>query len=171
MQIPIAIFPLKFFSLQKRDFGFYSMIMQSAILGFLCISVTYPPKHFLHRTQNIHPSKMHALSKNVCADKADTVPILVSVFWFPCPHNASITQVTTFGCLNPPSTASGIAAALFQISHFAYRFPPGFLFLQNALLFSLSRIGRISSFAILRILAHIRPVSVAGNEKFPTHAK
>jgi len=39
----------------------------------------------------------------------------VSVFRFPCSHDANITQTTTFGYLNPPSKASGIAVALFQI--------------------------------------------------------
>ena len=38
----------------------------------------------------------------------------MSIFWFPCSHNASIAQATTFGYLNPPSKASGIAVALFQ---------------------------------------------------------
>ncbi len=36
------------------------------------------------------------------------------VFRFPCSHDVSITQAATFGCLNPPSKASGIAVALFQ---------------------------------------------------------
>ena len=38
----------------------------------------------------------------------------MSVFWFPCSHDVSIAQATTFGYLNPPSKASGIAVALFQ---------------------------------------------------------
>ncbi len=32
----------------------------------------------------------------------------MSVFRFPCSHNASITHTTTFDYLNPPSKASGI---------------------------------------------------------------
>ena len=39
----------------------------------------------------------------------------MSVFRFPCPHGINITQATTFCYLNPPSKASGIAVALFQL--------------------------------------------------------
>ena len=38
----------------------------------------------------------------------------MSVFSFPCSHAINITQTSTFGYLNPPSKASGIAVALFQ---------------------------------------------------------
>ena len=38
----------------------------------------------------------------------------MSIFSFPCHHITSITQTSTFGYLNPPSKASGIAVALFQ---------------------------------------------------------
>ena len=38
----------------------------------------------------------------------------MSIFSFLCHHTTSITQTSTFGYLNPPSKASGIAVALFQ---------------------------------------------------------
>ena len=38
----------------------------------------------------------------------------MAVFGFPCSHDASITQTATFGYLNPPSKASGIAVAIFS---------------------------------------------------------
>ncbi|MFG6378122.1 MAG: hypothetical protein K1W19_07370, partial [Lachnospiraceae bacterium] len=38
--------------------------------------------------------------------------VFMSVFRFPCSHAISITQTTTFGYLNPPSKASGIAVAI-----------------------------------------------------------
>ena len=38
----------------------------------------------------------------------------MSVFRFPCSHNASITDTASFGYLNPSSKASGIAVALFK---------------------------------------------------------
>lgn len=41
----------------------------------------------------------------------------MSIFRFPCSHGVSIAQTTTFGYLNPPSKASGIAVALFQNYH------------------------------------------------------
>ena len=43
----------------------------------------------------------------------------MSVFSFPCSHAINITQTSTFGYLNPPSKASGIAVALFQ--HILYK--------------------------------------------------
>ncbi len=39
----------------------------------------------------------------------------MSIFSFPCHYTTSITQTSTFGYLNPPSKASGIAVALFQL--------------------------------------------------------
>ena len=39
----------------------------------------------------------------------------MSVFRFPCSHNASITDTASFGYLNPSSKASGIVVALFQL--------------------------------------------------------
>jgi len=39
----------------------------------------------------------------------------VPIFNFLYHHTTSITQTSTFGYLNPPSKASGIAVALFQI--------------------------------------------------------
>ena len=39
----------------------------------------------------------------------------MSIFSFPFSHNINITQSTTFGYLNPPSKASGIAVVLFQL--------------------------------------------------------
>lgn len=37
------------------------------------------------------------------------------IFRFPFSHDDSITQISIFGDLNPPSKASGIAVALFQL--------------------------------------------------------
>ena len=44
----------------------------------------------------------------------------MSVFRFPCSHNASITDTASFGYLNPSSKASGIAVALFQRNAYAW---------------------------------------------------
>lgn len=46
----------------------------------------------------------------------------MSVFRFPCSHDVSITQTITFGYLNPPSKASGIVVALFQMQYNLFPF-------------------------------------------------